>query len=132
MLPVGGGWFLQKFKPLCGSILQAETCKILSLAENQRWSRVWQYLMDKMTPGQEYGLVPSLSNNKTVFYDHPLKCVMNHKVIGCIKSSSNWLESLKFEYLVSFSQIGLWGISLAMLTFTEFLSSSDIWVSFIK
>ena len=24
--------------PLCGSILQAETCQILSLAENPRWS----------------------------------------------------------------------------------------------
>ena len=28
--------------PLCGSIMQAETCQILSLAENPRWSRVWQ------------------------------------------------------------------------------------------
>ena len=30
--------------PLCGSILQVETCQILSLAENPRWSRVWQYI----------------------------------------------------------------------------------------
>ena len=28
--------------PLRGSILQAGTCQILSLAENPRWSRVWQ------------------------------------------------------------------------------------------
>ena len=28
--------------PLRGSILQAETCQIPSLAENPRWSRVWQ------------------------------------------------------------------------------------------
>ena len=28
--------------PCCGSILQAETCQILSLAENPRWSQVWQ------------------------------------------------------------------------------------------
>ena len=28
---------------LGGSILQAETCQILSLAENPRWSLVWQY-----------------------------------------------------------------------------------------
>ena len=28
--------------PLCGSILQAGTCQILSLTENPRWSRVWQ------------------------------------------------------------------------------------------
>ena len=28
--------------PRCGSILQAGTCQILSLAENPRWSRVWQ------------------------------------------------------------------------------------------
>ena len=27
---------------LCGSILQAETCQILRLAENPRLSRVWQ------------------------------------------------------------------------------------------
>ena len=36
-------WFLQKIIPLRGSILQARTCQILSLAENPRWSRVWQY-----------------------------------------------------------------------------------------
>ena len=29
--------------PRCGSILQAGTCQILSLAENPRWSRVWQF-----------------------------------------------------------------------------------------
>ena len=34
--------FLQEIIPLRGSILQAGTCKILSLAENPRWSRVWQ------------------------------------------------------------------------------------------
>ena len=28
--------------PLRGSILQAGTCQILSLAENPRWSRVWK------------------------------------------------------------------------------------------
>ena len=35
---------LQEIIPLRGSILQAETCQILRLAENPRWSRVWQYL----------------------------------------------------------------------------------------
>ena len=40
-----GGWFFQEIIPLRGSILQAETCKILSLAENPRWSRVWQYAL---------------------------------------------------------------------------------------
>ena len=34
--------FLQKILPLRGSILQVETCQIFSLAENPRWSRVWQ------------------------------------------------------------------------------------------
>ena len=33
----------QRIMLLCGSILQAGTCQILSLAENPRWSRVWQY-----------------------------------------------------------------------------------------
>ena len=28
--------------PLRGSILQVGTCQILNLAENPRWSRVWQ------------------------------------------------------------------------------------------
>ena len=37
-----GGWFFQEIIPLCGSILQAGSCQILSLAENPRWSRVWQ------------------------------------------------------------------------------------------
>ena len=32
--------------PLCGSILQTETCQIFSLAENTRRSRVWKYLSD--------------------------------------------------------------------------------------
>ena len=32
----------QIIMPLYGSILQAVTCKILSLAENTRWSRLWQ------------------------------------------------------------------------------------------
>ena len=31
-----------KIMPRCGSILQAGTCHILRLAENPRWSRVWQ------------------------------------------------------------------------------------------
>ena len=39
-----GGWFFQEIIPLRGSILQAGTCQILSLAENPRWSRVWQYM----------------------------------------------------------------------------------------
>ena len=38
-----GGWFFQEILPLRGSILQAETRQILNLAENPRWSRVWQY-----------------------------------------------------------------------------------------
>ena len=37
----GPSWII---KPLCGSILQAETCRILSLAENPRWGIVWQHL----------------------------------------------------------------------------------------
>ena len=44
-LRVGGGWvggFRSRIMPRCGSILQAETCQILSEAENLRWSRVWQ------------------------------------------------------------------------------------------
>ena len=36
--------FLQEIIPLCGSILQAGTCQIFSLAEDPRWSRVWQYI----------------------------------------------------------------------------------------
>ena len=35
--------FCQIIMPLRGSVLQAETCQISSLAENPRWSRVWQY-----------------------------------------------------------------------------------------
>ena len=42
---VGG---LMKIMPRCGSILQAGTCQIFSLAENQRWSRVWQYIEIKI------------------------------------------------------------------------------------
>ena len=36
------GGFFQEIFPLRGSILQAGTCQILSLAKNPRWSRVWQ------------------------------------------------------------------------------------------
>ena len=42
---VGGwlaGWFFQDIIALHGSILQVGTRQILSLAENPRWSRVWQ------------------------------------------------------------------------------------------
>ena len=44
-LRVGGGWVggFMIIMPRCGSILQAGTCQILSLAENPRWSRVWQH-----------------------------------------------------------------------------------------
>ena len=38
-----GGLLLQEIIQLHGSILQAGTCQIFSLAENLRWSRVWQY-----------------------------------------------------------------------------------------
>ena len=37
------GRFLLKIIPLRGSILQAGAYQILSLAENPRWSRLWQY-----------------------------------------------------------------------------------------
>ena len=40
-----GGWRVGGFMrimPLCGSILQAETCQILRLDENPTWSLVWQ------------------------------------------------------------------------------------------
>ena len=40
---VGGGRLtIRRIMPLRDSILQAGTCQILSLAENPRWSRVWQ------------------------------------------------------------------------------------------
>ena len=46
-----GGWGVrgpsQRIMPLCGSILQVGTCQILSLAQNPRWSRVWQNPKDK-------------------------------------------------------------------------------------
>ena len=46
-----GGWMggplLQEIIPLRGSILQVGTCQIFSLAENPRWSRVWQKLDSK-------------------------------------------------------------------------------------
>ena len=35
---VVGGWLFQEIIPLRGSILQAGTCLILSLAKNPRWS----------------------------------------------------------------------------------------------
>ena len=38
----GRSKFCQIIMPLRGSILQVGTCQILSLAENPRWSRVWQ------------------------------------------------------------------------------------------
>ena len=38
----GGNEFLQIIMPRCGSIQQAETCQIFSIAGNPRWSRVWQ------------------------------------------------------------------------------------------
>ena len=37
----GGGWSKLDHNALCGSILQVETCQILSLAENTRCSQVW-------------------------------------------------------------------------------------------
>ena len=37
-----GGRHMIRIMPGCGSILQERTCKIISQAENPRWSRVWQ------------------------------------------------------------------------------------------
>ena len=37
----------QRIIPLCGSILQAETCQILNLVKIPRWSQVWQYFENK-------------------------------------------------------------------------------------
>ena len=41
---VVGGWVvtIRRIMPLRGSILQAGTCQILSLAESSKCSRVWQ------------------------------------------------------------------------------------------
>ena len=36
--------------PRCGSILQAGPCQIFSLAENPRWSRVWQLELNQTSP----------------------------------------------------------------------------------
>ena len=44
-LRAGGGWVggFMKIMTHCGSISQAGTCQILSLAEDPRWSQEWQY-----------------------------------------------------------------------------------------
>ena len=46
------GWGNQSviIVPFRGSILQAETCQIFSLAENPRWSRVWQLELNQTWP----------------------------------------------------------------------------------
>ena len=76
---IGGGWvggwvgvwvgFLQEIMPLRGSILQAGTCQILSLAENPRWSRVWQQQISVINDLQFYQVLKLgfriNSNNKT-------------------------------------------------------------------
>ena len=51
--------------PHCGSILQAGTCQILSLADNPRWSRVWQ-LMKTTKPNTKYKLKLCLMFRKVV------------------------------------------------------------------
>ena len=53
-LRVGGlrvSSFLRILPPF-GFILQAGTCRILSLAENSRWSQVWQMSTGQMLRGQ--------------------------------------------------------------------------------
>ena len=44
--PTLGGWMgvggFMTIMPHCGSILQAGTYQILSLAENPRWNQVWK------------------------------------------------------------------------------------------
>ena len=45
----GGNEFLQIIMPRCGSILQAGTCQIFSIAGNPRWSRVWQLVRQMMS-----------------------------------------------------------------------------------
>ena len=57
-----GGRFFQDIIPLRGSILQAGTCKILILAENPRWSRVWQY--DNL--GNTAYTTPSMGSSATL------------------------------------------------------------------
>ena len=50
-----GGWFFQEILPLCGSILQAGTCQIFSLAENPRWSPSVTILLEYLA------ITPSMS-----------------------------------------------------------------------
>ena len=59
---------LQKIMPLRGSILQAGTCQIFSLAENPRWSRVWQQLKsgDKLCIHNTYIWMTTQSNQRTI------------------------------------------------------------------
>ena len=63
---LAGTWFFQEIIPLRGSILQVATCQILSLAENPRWSPVWQYVttvqLFSCCPNMIWGLELSLSN----------------------------------------------------------------------
>ena len=75
--------------PLCGSILQAWTCQILSLAENQRWSQVWQLPHGGMA---ERNLATSSKANSDGQTDRQTNRKIDGKTKEKKKKSLIWVE----------------------------------------
>ena len=77
---MGGGWVggpNQEIIPLRGSILQADTCQILSLAENPRWSPSMAKIFRSKNSWTQVILVPSIYisifqsvNNHIMIFQH--------------------------------------------------------------
>ena len=95
--PVGGwvgGWVANTYivMPLRGSILQVGTCQILSLAENPRWSRVWQ---------KYFSIFPKFNF---------MKCWV--KIILCLKRKKYGLIKIRVQKNLAFKNLDakkIWG-----------------------
>ena len=93
---VGSGRFLQEIIPLRGSILQVGTCKIFSLAENPRWSRVWQFSeFDDIEEAMEFVEVwEQVMKAERVFSRRFLRVGINHDFCISTKGTINCFSSL--------------------------------------
>ena len=106
--------FLTIIIPICGSILQAGTCKILSFDKNPRWSRVWQYMLICCTI-VVYFIINLFSNDQMLigwYIQNNIKEVLKF-VISLSKSWltiwSPWWTFLNMPHSIFYRLSKLWG-----------------------
>ena len=84
---------------LRGSILQAGTCKIFSLAENPRWSRVWQNYVCLFRDWDEIPPLVLLKHSLFVKFKEDSKKILNQEVkVDFFQKAANMMTIFIWDF----------------------------------